>query len=164
MDTISTDNPSKTIRDSFKLASSGIEGPVLIDFPSDLGLSDVEETIYNLSESNINKLDFDSINKIKALLNNSKKPLVIVGDGVRKDNSINELISFIDNLNAAVLSSMKAREYIKKIENWLGVITDYNENLNTHTGSVISKADLIINIGVDQMMTHSPWPKGKRRL
>ena len=35
---------------------------------------------------------------------------------VRKDNSINELISFIDNLNAAVLSSMKAREYIKKIE------------------------------------------------
>ena len=48
MDTISTDNPSKTIRDSFKLASSGIEGPVLIDFPSDLGLSDVEETIYKL--------------------------------------------------------------------------------------------------------------------
>ncbi|GIS28912.1 MAG: hypothetical protein CM15mP129_11090 [Chloroflexota bacterium] len=35
--------------------------------------------------------------------------MVIVGDGVRKDNSINELISFIDNLNAAVLSSMKAR-------------------------------------------------------
>ena len=114
MDTISTDNPSKTIRDSFKLASSGIEGPVLIDFPSDLGLSDVEETIYNLNENNSNKLDFDSINKIKALLNNSKKPLVIVGDGVRKDNSINELISFIDNLNAAVLSSMKARGVYKE--------------------------------------------------
>ena len=165
MDTISTDNPSKTIRDSFKLASSGIEGPVLIDFPSDLGLSDVEETIYNLNENNSNKLDFDSINKIKALLNNSKKPLVIVGDGVRKDNSINELISFIDNLNAAVLSSMKARGvYKENRKNWLGVITDYNENLNTHTGSVISKADLIINIGVDQMMTHSPWPKGKKKI
>ena len=115
MDTISTDNPSKTIRDSFKLASSGIEGPVLIDFPSDLGLSDVEETIYNL--------------------------------------------------NAAVLSSMKARGvYKENRKNWLGVITDYNENLNTHTGSVISKADLIINIGVDQMMTHSPWPKGKKKI
>ena len=165
MDTISTDNPSKTIRDSFKLASSGIEGPVLIDFPSDLGLSDVEETIYNLNENNSNKLDFDSINKIKALLNNSKKPLVIVGDGVRKDNAINELISFIDNLNAAVLSSMKARGvYKENRKNWLGVITDYNENLNTHTGSVISKADLIINIGVDQMMTHSPWPKGKKKI
>ena len=165
MDTISTDNPSKTIRDSFKLASSGIEGPVLIDFPSDLGLSDVEETIYNLNENNSNKLDFDSINKIKSLLNNSKKPLVIVGDGVRKDNSINELISFIDNLNAAVLSSMKARGvYKENRKNWLGVITDYNENLNTHTGSVISKADLIINIGVDQMMTHSPWPKGKKKI
>ena len=30
---------------------------------------------------------------------NSKKPLVIVGDGVRKDNSINELINFIQKLN-----------------------------------------------------------------
>ena len=56
MSTISTDNPAKTIKDSYKLASSGIEGPVLIDFPSDIGLADVEESSFSSKESNINKL------------------------------------------------------------------------------------------------------------
>ncbi len=165
MSTISTDNPAKTIKDSYRLASSGIEGPVLIDFPSDIGLADVEESNFSLKKPSTSKLDNFSINKIKELINNSKKPLVIVGDGVRKDNSINELINFISKINAAVLSSMKARGvYKENNSNWLGVMTDFNENLNTHTGSIISKADLIINIGVDQMMTHAPWPKGKKRI
>tara|TARA_B100000674_G_scaffold235080_1_gene193241 strand:- start:419 stop:1351 length:933 start_codon:yes stop_codon:yes gene_type:complete len=60
---------------------------------------------------------------------------------------------------------MKARGvYNENEQNWLGVMTDFNENQNTHTGSVISKSDLIINIGVDQMMTHAPWPKGKKDI
>ena len=40
----------------------------------------------------------------------------------------------------------------------------FNENNNTHTGSAINKSDLIINIGVDQMMSHSPWPKNKKKI
>ena len=43
-------------------------------------------------------------------------------------------------------------------------MTDFNENNNTHTGSAINNSDLIINIGVDQMMSHSPWPKNKKKI
>ena len=57
---------------------------------------------------------YHEIGRVKKIFRSKKKPLVIVGDGVRKDNSINELISFIDNLNAAVLSSMKARGVYKE--------------------------------------------------
>ena len=48
--TISTDNPTKTIIDSYKIAGSDIEGPVLIDFPSDLGLAEVAESNYKESK------------------------------------------------------------------------------------------------------------------
>ena len=60
---------------------------------------------------------------------------------------------------------MKARGVYKESQNnWLGVMTDFNENNNTHTGSAINNSDLIINVGVDQMMTHSPWPKNKKKI
>ena len=163
--TISTDNPTKTIIDSFKLAGSDIEGPVLIDFPSDLGLAEVDESIYKENKIVENELDNNLIKKIINIINDSKKPLVIVGDGVRKNYAQNEIFELINKINAAVLSSMKARGVYKESENnWLGVITDFNENNNTHTGSAINNSDLIINVGVDQMMTHSPWPKNKKKI
>ncbi|MFL2677358.1 MAG: thiamine pyrophosphate-binding protein [Dehalococcoidia bacterium] len=163
--TISTDNPAKTIIDSFKLAGSDIEGPVLIDFPSDLGLAEVDESIYKENKIVANELDNNLIKKIINIINDSKKPLVIVGDGVRKNNALNEIFELINNINAAVLSTMKARGVYKESKNnWLGVMTDFNENNNTHTGSAINNSDLIINVGVDQMMTHSPWPKNKKKI
>ncbi len=163
--TISTDNPTKTIIDSFKLAGSDIEGPVLIDFPSNLGLVEVEESNYKENKNATNELDNHLIKKIINIINDSKKPLVIVGDGVRKNNASNEIIKLINNINAAVLSTMKARGVYKESEiNWLGVMTDFNENNNTHTGMAINNSDLIINVGVDQMMTHSPWPKNKKKI
>ena len=165
MTTISTDNPSKTISDSYNIASSDIEGPVLIDFPSDIGLADIEESIYEKKNNNYKKVNEDLNKKIINIINSSKKPLVVVGDGVRKSEAIKELLIFVKKINPAVLSSMKARGvYNENEQNWLGVMTDFNENQNTHTGSVISKSDLIINIGVDQMMTHAPWPKGKKDI
>tara|TARA_B100000575_G_scaffold94554_1_gene75365 strand:+ start:1369 stop:2991 length:1623 start_codon:yes stop_codon:yes gene_type:complete len=165
MTTISTDNPSKTILDSYNIASSDIEGPVLIDFPSDIGLADIEESIYEKKNNNYKKVNEDLNKKIINIINSSKKPLVVVGDGVRKSEAIKELLIFVKKINPAVLSSMKARGvYNENEQNWLGVMTDFNENQNTHTGSVISKSDLIINIGVDQMMTHAPWPKGKKDI
>ena len=51
--TISTDNPTKTIIDSYKIARSDIEGPVLIDFPSDLGLAEVAESNYKESKISV---------------------------------------------------------------------------------------------------------------
>lgn len=163
--TISTDNPTKTIIDSYKIAGSDIEGPVLIDFPSDLGLTEVTESNYKENKFSVNELDKNLIKNIINIINDSKKPIVIVGDGVRKHNAINEVIKLINNINAAVLSSMKARGVYKESKNnWLGVMTDFNENNNTHTGSAINNSDLIINIGVDQMMSHSPWPKNKKKI
>ena len=165
INTISTDNPTKTILDSYNIASSGIEGPVLIDFPSNIGLADINESIYEKKNDYSGIINKALNKKIINIINSSKKPLVVVGDGVRKSEAIKELLIFVKKINAAVLSSMKARGvYKENDQNWLGVMTDFNENQNTHTGSVISKSDLIINIGVDQMMTHAPWPKGKKDI
>ena len=165
INTISTDNPTKTILDSYNIASSGIEGPVLIDFPSNIGLADINESIYEKKNDYSGIINKALNKKIINIINSSKKPLVVVGDGVRRSEAIKELLIFVKKINAAVLSSMKARGvYKENDQNWLGVMTDFNENQNTHTGSVISKSDLIINIGVDQMMTHAPWPKGKKDI
>ncbi len=43
--TISKDKPGKTIRDAFFTSMENRQGPVLIDFPSDMGLVDVKDEL-----------------------------------------------------------------------------------------------------------------------
>ena len=48
--TISNDNPGETIRDAFSTSMENRQGPVLIDFPSDMGLVDVKDKLNSPSK------------------------------------------------------------------------------------------------------------------
>ena len=162
--TLSKDNPSQLIRDAFNTSIDGMPGPVLIDFPSDMGLIEAEDTKYNQTEKTIKSLGrYDSeIIKTISLINNSKKPMILIGDGVRKDKAMTQVVNFAEKIGAGVLSTMKARGvFPENHERWVGVSTAYGEGNNSRPNILTSGSDLIILIGADQMMTHVPWPKGE---
>tara|TARA_Y100000817_G_scaffold50611_1_gene36367 strand:- start:227 stop:1855 length:1629 start_codon:yes stop_codon:yes gene_type:complete len=162
--TLSKDNPSQLIRDAFNTSIDGMPGPVLIDFPSDMGLIEAEDTKYNQTEKTIKSPGrYDSeIIKTISLINNSKKPMILIGDGVRKDKAMTQVVNFAEKIGAGVLSTMKARGvFPENHERWVGVSTAYGEGNNSRPNILTSGSDLIILIGADQMMTHVPWPKGE---
>jgi len=162
--TLSKDNPSQLIRDAFNTSIDGMPGPVLIDFPSDMGLMEAEDTKYNQTEKTIKSPGrYDSeITNTTTLINNSKKPMILIGDGVRKDKAMTQVVNFAEKIGAGVLSTMKARGvFPENHERWVGVSTAYGEGNNSRPNILTSGSDLIILIGADQMMTHVPWPKGE---
>ena len=161
MVTLSKENPAHLIRDSFHKSMEALRGPVLIDFPSDMGLVEVsdKELIKQKKES---IAGISEIKKVKELINLSKKPLILVGDGVRADKAADEVVKFSEKIGAGVLSTMKARGvFPESHKRWVGVSTAFTKSQNTRPGKLIAGSDLIILIGVDQMMTHVPWPKGQ---
>ena len=161
--TLSKDNPSQLIRDAFNTSIDGMPGPVLIDFPSDMGLIEVEDTKYNQTEKTIKSPGrYDSeIIKTISLINNSKKPMILIGDGVRKDKAMTQVVNFAEKIGAGVLSTMKARGvFPENHERWVGVSTAYGEGNNSRPNILTYGSDLIILIGADQMMTDVAWPKG----
>ena len=160
MITLSNSNPAHSIRSAFNTSINGLAGPVLIDFPSDMGLVEAQDEKLRSEDTSHNT----STNKIKEtinLINNSKKPMMLIGDGARKDNAIEEIVKLSEKIGAGVLSTMKARGvFPENHKRWVGVSTAFGEGNNSRPNILTSGSDLIILIGADQMMTHAPWPTG----
>ena len=160
MITLSSDNPAHSIRNAFSTSIDGLPGPVLIDFPSDMGLIEAEDEKLRPKDKGHNN-SFDKIKEIINLINNSKKPIILIGDGARKDDAIEEVVKLSEKIGAGVLSTMKARGVFPEThKRWVGVSTAFGQGDNSRPNILTSGSDLIILIGADQMMTHAPWPEG----
>jgi acetolactate synthase-1/2/3 large subunit len=160
MITLSSDNPAHSIRNAFSTSIDGLPGPVLIDFPSDMGLIEAEDEKLRPKDKGHNN-SFDKIKEIINLINNSKKPMILIGDGARKDDAIEEVVKLSEKIGAGVLSTMKARGVFPEThKRWVGVSTAFGQGDNSRPNILTSGSDLIILIGADQMMTHAPWPEG----
>jgi acetolactate synthase-1/2/3 large subunit len=88
-------------------ATSGRKGPVWIDIPLDIQGADIDPnsiesfTPPNNQES-INIVDLENI---LSLIAESKKPLVVVGSGVRLSGAIQELYDFLNKTKIPVMTS-----------------------------------------------------------
>lgn len=101
---------------AYYLAKSGRPGPVWIDIPLDVQGAMIDEN--KLSGfvpqgethvlSNIDAL----IEKIINLLNNSKRPVLLVGNGIRLAGAMNEFYQLIECLKIPVLTTWKAIDFL----------------------------------------------------
>jgi len=134
MVTLSKNKPADLIRGAFNTSIEGLSGPVLIDFPSDMGLIEAKDTKYKPIDKTIkspSRYDSEIIETIN-LINNSKKPMILIGDGVRKDKAVTQVVNFSEKIGAGVLSTMKARGvFPENHERWVGVSTAYGEGNNS---------------------------------
>ena len=96
----------KTIKEAFKIASSGRKGPVLIDIPKDLMLTEVDFNVDDYIPSNLeipSKNEFDlkeehdnekKISEACKLIKESKRPIIYAGGGVKSANKERLLVDF----------------------------------------------------------------------
>ena len=146
------------------IAKSGRPGPVWIDIPIDLQWAMVDENKlssyfvseeffnYELSKKSVDfkKIDI-KINKLFKSISLAKFPLILLGNGVRISDSIQEIKSIIDILQIPFVSTWLASD-----------LYSYNTKLNIGrvglagqrgANIAIQNADLLIVLG-----THLPIP------
>ena len=140
------------VHEAFEIASSGRPGPVLIDLPKDIQLTNIQ---YIKKPTEINKsfdtvlpqIDNQVISQVADLLINSKKPIIYAGGGVvnaglEASNLLTELVNL---LNAPVtLTLMGLGVVSNKNKNFLGMLGmhgTYEANLAMHN------CDVMLNVG-----------------
>ena len=140
------------VHEAFEIASSGRPGPVLIDLPKDIQLTNIQ---YIKKPTKINKsfatvlpqIDIQVISQVADLLINSKKPIIYAGGGVvnaglEASNLLTELVNLLDA--PVTLTLMGLGVVSNKNKNFLGMLGmhgTYEANLAMHN------CDVMLNVG-----------------
>lgn len=83
-----------TLREAFKIASSGRPGPVLVDIPKDITAAVCEYTKAEPAKIEHTPQTYD-LTEIASVINNAKRPVIYFGGGVRLSHAGEELQSLI---------------------------------------------------------------------
>ncbi len=127
-------------------AMNGRKGPVLLDInirvlPTDI---DVKNSRSFTNEIKDNVYDQVDVGKIINEISNSKRPIFIIGDGVRETDVTSKLAKISDNFKIPILSSRFAQDLFSKYNTFFGYFGSHGLRYGNF---ILSKADLIISFG-----------------
>lgn len=142
------------LQKAVSLAKSGRPGPVWIDIPLDVQASMIDEDKLiefiekDYSESAFangsNRLE-EKISEVFELINQSERPVIIAGYGIKTSQSENEFLRLIEKLGVPVLTTWKALDIIPEDHKLFfgrpGCIGQRGANF------IQQNSDLIISIG-----------------
>jgi len=165
VDTINMVKPvtkyAKTITDALKIkyelekalyiANEGRKGTVLIDLPFDIQNEEIEEKyLDNFKTKEKSQTDdkiLQKINQAAEMISKAKRPVVIVGGGLRSAEALNEFEKFIEITNMPSVSTLMGLDIFSKTNvGFSGLygttpanLTVYNADLMIFLGSRFSK-------------------------
>lgn len=134
------------------LAKNGRPGPVWLDIPLDVQGSIIDETAlagFNPSELQQKNPDVfsikKSVGKIIRFLNNSERPVIIAGDGIKISNSKDLFLDIIKKLNVPVIPTWKAMDMLHEEHELYagrgGILGERSANF------AVQNSDLLLCIG-----------------
>ena len=140
---------------AISISKRGRPGPVLLDIPDDLQREEINPEELKSYEHEVQKNDINptDLNEFKSLLSFSKKPVLVIGAGVRISNEIDRTIKFAENLGIPFLLTWGAKDIIEYSHplnmGGLGVCGPRGGNF------AVQKSDLVIALGtrLSQMIT-----------
>lgn len=149
---------------AFDLAITGRAGPVWIDIPLDIQGAPMDKrpsTIKNAASPQ-SKTTKDQIQKLKELVKNAKRPLILAGHGVRLSGGAERFKTTVEKLNIPVVATWNAMDLLpyehKLYVGRPGVVALRGPNF------AVQNCDLLIAIGtrLDNIITAFN-PKGFAR-
>ncbi len=100
----------RVIKEAFWLAMHGRPGPVLIDFPSDVSLAELDfvypETVNIRGFKPVTEGHSGQIKKAAKMIMESKKPVIYTGGGVIISGAANELKEFVEKTGAPCTNTL----------------------------------------------------------
>ena len=134
---------------AFYIANEGRPGPVLIDIPMNFQKEKIDLTKLKsfkkpkLKNNNV-KIKND-VYKMQKLLFKSKRPILILGGGLRISRAVNELEKFLKKINIPIVTTWSGLDVIDfNHKNYIGSIGVYGSRAANFT---VQNADLVLNFG-----------------
>lgn len=135
-----------TIRKAFEIARKGRPGPVLVDIPKDITATKIEyvkeEINTEIKHISINKTE---IEKAIEVINNSKRPMMMLGGGCISSDATAEIAELQSKLKCPVAVTMMG------IGSFDGTNAMYTGAVGMHgtvpSNKFVGESDLIITIG-----------------
>ena len=139
------DKIADTIREAFRIASSGRKGPVLIDIPKDVTVAECDyEEIKADTKKSDGFEDDKLLDEIANLINQSKRPVIYSGGGVISSNASCELRDLIEKSSIPACNSIMGIGNLDYNKYFLGMAGMHGR---VSTNYAIDNADLIIAVG-----------------
>lgn len=131
---------------AFEVAISGRPGPVLIDIPMDVQRAEINVTEFRAEKIKPLVEDFNKqFDELSQAIFNCKKPLILVGRGVRAAFAENEFNDFIKLTKIPVVTSLLAIDILPfNHDQRVGFIGSYG---NRWANIVLGECDLLIVLG-----------------
>lgn len=130
------------------VAVEGRPGPVWLDIPLDIQASEIEPNRLRGYEKNANEVydvKSDDIDKVISLINESKRPVIMVGHGIRLSHSVDDMRRLYDTIGIPILSSWNGVDLIEEEHPMYfgrpGAVGQRAANF------ILQTADLVITIG-----------------
>ena len=130
-----------------KLATSGRPGPVWIDIPLNVQSVQIDHEqllgyMHKEEDCRYEEQDLTlAINK----LNEAKKPLLIVGNGIRLANANKELKEFLKLTKIPVISAVNGNDLVN--DDYYGHAGRFGTHAQICANTLLSEADLVLSIG-----------------
>lgn len=120
-------NPNKIryeLEKVYYIAKSGCPGPVWLDIPLDVQRAEIDENslegFEKLEEQPEEQKEEIPYYKIVNALNKAKRPLMLIGHGIRLGGGVEKLWKFIEKTKINVISAMSGDDLVNSYEYYLG--------------------------------------------
>ena len=136
-----------TIPLAFEIAESNRPGPVLIDIPKDIQqqLCEFDAWPTYSKEKTTHQLRPEQLQQAKNLLNNSLRPIILVGAGLIESDSASELLLLSKTNSIPIVSTMRGLGSIEPNHpDYVGMIGMHG---NKAANELTEEADLILALG-----------------
>ncbi|MDO4270128.1 MAG: biosynthetic-type acetolactate synthase large subunit [Eubacteriales bacterium] len=140
------DELADTIRDAFRIASSGRPGPVLVDLPKDITAAMGEYVPKPLPEAKeINEVQEEQLQHVAALIAASKRPIIYYGGGVALADAGDDLLALMKKADIPATHTMMAIGAVPGEEPLeLGLVGMHGK---VSAAWAIDRCDLLLSIG-----------------
>jgi acetolactate synthase-1/2/3 large subunit len=146
-----TNDIPRIVKEAYHIATTGRQGPVLIDIPKDLsqgpfnGELDQEMNLPGYKPELAYDLNIDEIKAIAEAIKTSKRPLILAGQGAMLAKADVELKYLAETLNSPVTNTLLGKGvFPESHELALGMLGMHG---TAYANKAIVEADLILSVG-----------------
>jgi acetolactate synthase-1/2/3 large subunit len=133
------------LEEAFRIALEGRPGPVLIDIPMDVQRAEIQIKIITHQNTLSNQLDENIIDDLANDILYAKKPLILVGRGVKAGFAQNEFDAFVKKTKVPVITTLLGIDTIAfNDEQRIGFVGSYG---NRWANIAFGECDLLIVLG-----------------
>lgn len=138
--------------------TNGRFGPCWIDIPSDIQIQEINnEYLFPKIQDQKHYIKFENISEFRNLLDQSNRPLILLGSGINLSNSKKEVVNFIEQNRIPAVSTYSAKNILS---------ADHQLNIGsigikgTRSGNfALQNCDLLIVLGCSLNSTHIGYDK-----